>query len=102
MPLCLFLRRMPLAAMTLNMSIVRVLIFCTFVVGEIQIWLCSFDPKTDKPVVMFVQPKDPKREIWTGIRPGVEGAKARDFGASEAYNFSDLGGQADATFADGY
>ena len=27
-------------------------------------------PKADKPVVMFVQPKDPKREIWTGIRPG--------------------------------
>ena len=49
-------------------------------------------PKSDKPIVMFVQPKDPKREIWTGIRPGVEGAK-RDFGASDAYNFSELGKQ---------
>ena len=49
-------------------------------------------PKADKPIVMFVQPKDPQREIWTGIRPGVEGAK-RDFGASEAYNFSELGKQ---------
>ena len=49
-------------------------------------------PKSDKPVIMFVQPKDPAREIWTGIRPGVEGAK-RDFGADEAYNFSDLAKQ---------
>ena len=49
-------------------------------------------PKADKPIVMFVQPKDPTREIWTGIRPGVEGAK-RDFGANEAYNFSELSKQ---------
>ena len=49
-------------------------------------------PKSDKPIVMFVQPKDPKREIWTGLRPGVEGAKG-DFGADEAYNYSDLAKQ---------
>lgn len=49
-------------------------------------------PKSEKPVVMFVQPKDPKREIWTGIRPGVEGAK-HDFGADEAYPISDLAKQ---------
>ena len=49
-------------------------------------------PKSDKPVVMFVQPKNPKMEIWTGIRPGVEGAK-RDFGASEAYPIDELAKQ---------
>ncbi len=32
---------------------------------------------------LFVQPREPSAETWTGRRPGVEGAK-RDFGADEA------------------
>ena len=34
--------------------------------------------------VLFVRPRDPKRETWTGRRTGVDGAKAH-FGADEAY-----------------
>ncbi|MCH8292831.1 aminopeptidase P N-terminal domain-containing protein [Candidatus Poribacteria bacterium] len=34
--------------------------------------------------VLFVRPRDPKRETWTGRRAGVDGAKAH-FGADEAY-----------------
>lgn len=35
--------------------------------------------------LMFVRPKDRKREIWTGIRAGVDGAKS-DFGADDAHD----------------
>jgi Xaa-Pro aminopeptidase len=38
----------------------------------------------DGRLVLFVRPKDPEREIWTGRRAGVEGAK-ETYGASEAY-----------------
>ncbi|MCZ6679308.1 MAG: aminopeptidase P N-terminal domain-containing protein, partial [Candidatus Poribacteria bacterium] len=34
--------------------------------------------------VLFVRPRVPDREVWTGKRAGVEGAKAH-FGADEAY-----------------
>jgi len=34
--------------------------------------------------VLFVQPRDPERETWTGKRAGVEGA-VRDYGADAAY-----------------
>ncbi|MFL5273987.1 MAG: aminopeptidase P N-terminal domain-containing protein, partial [Anaeromyxobacteraceae bacterium] len=43
----------------------------------------------DGRYVLFVRPKDPEREIWTGRRAGVEGAKA-EYGASEAYPASEL------------
>jgi Xaa-Pro aminopeptidase len=43
----------------------------------------------DGRYVLFVRPKDPDREIWTGRRAGVEGAKA-DYGATEAYPASDV------------
>ena len=46
-------------------------------------------PHAKKKVVMFVPPKDPKMEIWTGFRAGVEGAK-EDFGADDAFAFSEL------------
>ncbi len=36
---------------------------------------------------LFCQPKDPEREIWTGYRPGVEGA-VRDYGADQAFPLS--------------
>ncbi|MFQ5512844.1 MAG: aminopeptidase P N-terminal domain-containing protein [Myxococcota bacterium] len=34
--------------------------------------------------VLFVQPRDPAAETWTGRRPGVEGA-VREYAADEAY-----------------
>ncbi|MCR4318517.1 MAG: aminopeptidase P N-terminal domain-containing protein [Planctomycetes bacterium] len=37
-----------------------------------------------KQFVMFVPPKDPSKELWTGVRAGVEGAVS-DFGADEAF-----------------
>jgi Xaa-Pro aminopeptidase len=39
--------------------------------------------------VLFVQPKEREKEIWTGYRCGVEGAKEL-FGASEAYPIAEL------------
>jgi Xaa-Pro aminopeptidase len=39
--------------------------------------------------VLFVQPKDPERETWTGYRVGVEAAKEQ-FGADEVYPIADL------------
>jgi len=39
--------------------------------------------------VLFVQPKDPDKEVWTGYRAGVEGAKER-YGADEAYPITEL------------
>ena len=39
--------------------------------------------------ILFVQPKDPQKETWTGYRVGVEGAKEK-FGADEAYPINEL------------
>ena len=39
--------------------------------------------------VLFVQPRDPAAETWTGRRPGMEGA-LRDYGADEAYAIGEL------------
>lgn len=39
--------------------------------------------------VLFVRPKDPEKEVWTGYRCGVEGAK-EIFGADEAYSIAEL------------
>jgi Xaa-Pro aminopeptidase len=36
-------------------------------------------------LIMFVRPKDREREIWTGIRAGVQGAK-RTYGADRAFS----------------
>lgn len=38
---------------------------------------------------LFVRPKDPAQELWTGIRAGVEGALSRH-GADAAHELSDL------------
>ncbi|MDR3613646.1 MAG: aminopeptidase P N-terminal domain-containing protein [Candidatus Obscuribacterales bacterium] len=35
--------------------------------------------KEDQKLVMFVLPKDPTKETWTGFREGTEGAKAKYF-----------------------
>lgn len=39
--------------------------------------------------ILFVQPKDPDQETWTGYRIGVEKAKAF-YGADEAYSIEEL------------
>ena len=39
--------------------------------------------------VLFLRPKDPKKETWTGYRIGVEGAKER-YGVDEAYPIGEL------------
>jgi Xaa-Pro aminopeptidase len=39
--------------------------------------------------ILFVQPKDPEKETWTGYRCGVENAKAL-YGADEAYPITEL------------
>ncbi len=39
--------------------------------------------------VLFVQPKDREREVWTGWRAGDEGAR-RDYGADAAYTIDQL------------
>lgn len=46
-------------------------------------------PGAEAEVVMFVQPRDPEREVWTGWRPGPEGA-VQLFGADEAHPISEL------------
>ena len=43
----------------------------------------------EDPVTLFVQPKDREREIWTGYRPGPEGARA-DYGIDVAHEISAL------------
>ncbi|MSQ01281.1 MAG: M24 family metallopeptidase [Myxococcales bacterium] len=48
-----------------------------------------FRPRSDQPFVLFVQPKDPEREVWTGIREGVAGARER-YGADAAYPIHEL------------
>ena len=40
-------------------------------------------------LIMFVQPKDPTEEVWTGIRIGVKGA-IRSYGANQAYPIGDF------------
>ncbi|NES44324.1 aminopeptidase P N-terminal domain-containing protein, partial [Moorena sp. SIO2C4] len=39
--------------------------------------------------VLFVQPKEPEKEVWTGYRTGVEAAKEQ-FGADETYPITEL------------
>jgi Xaa-Pro aminopeptidase len=39
--------------------------------------------------VLFVRPKDPDAEVWTGMRAGTEGAEL-DYGADSAYELSEF------------
>ncbi|MDX1648339.1 MAG: aminopeptidase P N-terminal domain-containing protein [Myxococcota bacterium] len=41
------------------------------------------------PFTLFVQPRDPAAETWTGYRPGIEGAR-HGYGADEAHPIDDL------------
>jgi Xaa-Pro aminopeptidase len=43
----------------------------------------------EAPFVLFVRPRDPAAETWTGRRAGIEGA-ARDFGADAAFPAGEL------------
>jgi Xaa-Pro aminopeptidase len=43
----------------------------------------------ETPFVMFVRPRDPAAETWTGRRAGVEGA-VRDYGAGAAFPSTEL------------
>jgi Xaa-Pro aminopeptidase len=45
--------------------------------------------KGERKVVLFVRPRDREKEIWTGRRVGVEGAKAI-LGADEAFTAGDM------------
>src|SRR5262245_13036058 len=38
---------------------------------------------------LYVEPRDPDAETWTGYRPGVEGAQ-RDYDADEAFAYAEL------------
>src|SRR3954467_12294412 len=42
-------------------------------------------PGHETPFVLFVRPRDPAAETWTGRRAGMEGA-VRDFGANAAFS----------------
>jgi Xaa-Pro aminopeptidase len=46
--------------------------------------LVVLTPGRDKKLTLFVRPRDPERETWTGRRVGVEGAVAR-LGADQAF-----------------
>lgn len=48
-----------------------------------------FDPAADAPYTLFVRPRDPEAEAWTGRRAGVDGARDR-FGADAAYPLAEL------------
>jgi Xaa-Pro aminopeptidase len=41
-------------------------------------------PGRPEPFTLFVRPRDPEKEVWTGRRAGVEGAKEK-FGADAAF-----------------
>ncbi|HEX8354400.1 MAG TPA: Xaa-Pro aminopeptidase [Pyrinomonadaceae bacterium] len=41
-------------------------------------------PGREKPLTLFVRPRDREKEIWNGRRAGVEGAKS-SYGADEAF-----------------
>lgn len=43
----------------------------------------------DGDYTLFVRPKDPAQEVWTGIRSGTQGAK-KSFGADVAYEVGEL------------
>src|SRR5918992_745968 len=41
-------------------------------------------PSKDERFTLFVRPRDPEKEVWTGRRAGVEGAR-EEFGADAAF-----------------
>lgn len=53
----------------------------------------------DASFVLFVRPRDPERELWTGVRGGVEAAAAR-FGAAAAHPIGELSAQLPGLLSD--
>lgn len=51
--------------------------------------LAVLAPQAEKRFVLFVQPRDPKKEVWTGARAGIEGA-LEQFGADAAFSSEEL------------
>jgi len=51
--------------------------------------LCVLRPRADQRFVLFVRPRDPEAEVWTGRRLGVEGA-VEVYGADAAYPITEL------------
>ncbi len=51
--------------------------------------LAVIAPGREKRFVLFVRPRDPERETWTGRRQGLEGA-VKSFGADQAFSVDDL------------
>jgi Xaa-Pro aminopeptidase len=43
----------------------------------------------EKPFTLFVRPRDPEREVWDGVRAGVDGATG-GFGADQAFPVAEL------------
>jgi Xaa-Pro aminopeptidase len=54
--------------------------------------LAVIAPGKPQPFTLFVRPRDPERETWTGRRAGVEGARER-FGADAAFAVEALGNE---------
>jgi len=60
-------------------------------------WLTGFEEpeavavlsSVGKPLTLFVRPRDREKEIWTGRRAGVDGAKSA-FGADQAFTIDEL------------
>jgi Xaa-Pro aminopeptidase len=50
---------------------------------------CVLAPGTEHPFTLFVRPRDREREVWTGTRAGVEGAR-EVYGADAAYVADEL------------
>ena len=50
---------------------------------------CILAPGSEQPYTLFVRPRDKDKEIWTGVRAGVEGAK-QVYGADAAFTSDEL------------
>jgi Xaa-Pro aminopeptidase len=55
--------------------------------------------KVEQPFILFVRPRDPAREQWTGLRGGTEAA-ATHFGAAAAYPINELNERLPALLTD--
>lgn len=54
--------------------------------------LVVLTPGREKKYTLFVRPRDPERETWTGRRAGVEGA-VQKYGAEQAFPVSAIAGE---------
>jgi len=50
---------------------------------------CVLSPGSEHPFTLFVRPRDKDKEIWNGLRAGVDGAKTA-YGADAAYPIAEL------------